>query len=128
MCIASIFAKQWIGKHVPVATNTHATIEQLLNAWFSMRFVLYQRRVCVSVCVYQLSLLGNGSVNIFPPERKIVCRVVFYVVLFLLKESRRFVLPRYSCLFLEPGQNSCSQLTLPSSSLNVICEIMVSIY
>jgi hypothetical protein len=24
-------AKQWLGKHVPAATNTHATIEELLE-------------------------------------------------------------------------------------------------
>jgi hypothetical protein len=38
-------ARQRLGKHVTVATNTHAAIEELLDASFSMRFVLYQRKV-----------------------------------------------------------------------------------
>jgi hypothetical protein len=36
-------ARQRLGKHVPAATNTHATIEEMLNASFSMRSVSYQR-------------------------------------------------------------------------------------
>jgi hypothetical protein len=35
-------ARQWLGKHAPAATNIHATTEELLDAVFSMRFVLYQ--------------------------------------------------------------------------------------
>jgi hypothetical protein len=31
-----------LGKHVPAATNTLATVEQLLDAVFSMRSVSYQ--------------------------------------------------------------------------------------
>jgi hypothetical protein len=27
-------AKEWLGKHVSMATNTHATIEELLEAVF----------------------------------------------------------------------------------------------
>jgi hypothetical protein len=38
-------ARQRIGKNVTVATNTHATIEELLDASFSMRSVSYQRKV-----------------------------------------------------------------------------------
>jgi hypothetical protein len=33
---------QRLCKHVPAATNTHATIEELLNAIFSMWSLLYQ--------------------------------------------------------------------------------------
>jgi hypothetical protein len=33
--------RQWLGKQVPVAMNTHATTEELLDALFSMRSVSY---------------------------------------------------------------------------------------
>jgi hypothetical protein len=36
-------SRQWIGKHVPAANNTHATIELLLETVFYTRFV---RRGC----------------------------------------------------------------------------------
>jgi hypothetical protein len=29
-------AKQWLGKHVPLATNMYATIEELLDVAFCM--------------------------------------------------------------------------------------------
>jgi hypothetical protein len=37
-----IVATQRLGKHVPVAMNTHAKIEELLDAVFSLRSVPYQ--------------------------------------------------------------------------------------
>jgi hypothetical protein len=37
-----IVARQRLGKNVTVATNTHATLEELLGASFSMRSVSYQ--------------------------------------------------------------------------------------
>jgi hypothetical protein len=40
-------ATKRLGKHAPVATNIHATIDELLDASFSMLSVLYQRNVCV---------------------------------------------------------------------------------
>jgi hypothetical protein len=40
-----IFARQRLGKEVIEATNTHATIEELLDVSFSMRSVSYQRKV-----------------------------------------------------------------------------------
>jgi hypothetical protein len=36
---------QRLGKGIMAATNTHATIEELLEAVFSMRLVSYQRKV-----------------------------------------------------------------------------------
>jgi hypothetical protein len=42
LCPTSDVARQRFGKHVPAATNTLATIGKLLDAVFSMRFVLYQ--------------------------------------------------------------------------------------
>jgi hypothetical protein len=41
-----VVSRQRLGKNVSVATNTHATVEQLLEASFSMRCVSYQRKVC----------------------------------------------------------------------------------
>jgi hypothetical protein len=35
-------ARQRLGKHVPAATNTRATTEELLDALFSMRSMSYQ--------------------------------------------------------------------------------------
>jgi hypothetical protein len=29
-------ARQWPGKHIPMAMNTHATVKELLEALFSM--------------------------------------------------------------------------------------------
>jgi hypothetical protein len=70
-----------------------ATIEELLDASFSIRSVSYQRRVRGSICV-SLSLLGNGSVSTIPRQRRIVGGVCFYAVRVVSKESRRLVLPR----------------------------------
>jgi hypothetical protein len=41
---SSVVARQRLGKNVTAATNTHATIEELLNASFSMRSMSYQRK------------------------------------------------------------------------------------
>jgi hypothetical protein len=38
-------AKQKLGENVTAATNTHATIEELLGASFYMRSVTYERKV-----------------------------------------------------------------------------------
>jgi hypothetical protein len=40
-----ISARQQLSKNITAATNTHATIEELLDASFSVQFVLYQRKV-----------------------------------------------------------------------------------
>jgi hypothetical protein len=45
------FARQQLGKYVTAATNTHATIEKLLDTSFSMQSVSYQRKVSRYVCV-----------------------------------------------------------------------------
>jgi hypothetical protein len=45
MCIPPIVARQRLGKHVTASTNTHVTIDELLYASFSMRTVLYKRKV-----------------------------------------------------------------------------------
>jgi hypothetical protein len=52
----------------------------------------------VGLSVYPLSLLGNGSVNTFPRQRRIVGGMVFYAVHVISKESRRLVIPRTSII------------------------------
>jgi hypothetical protein len=47
----------------------------------------FKESLWVCLCI-PLSLLGNGSVNTFPRQRKIVGRVVFYTVRVVSKESR----------------------------------------
>jgi hypothetical protein len=42
LCVPPIVARQRLGKHIPAATNTHATIEELLDTILSMRSVFYQ--------------------------------------------------------------------------------------
>jgi hypothetical protein len=37
-----IFARQQLGKNLTAAKNTHKTVDDLLDAWFSMRSVSYQ--------------------------------------------------------------------------------------
>jgi hypothetical protein len=44
MCTSSITVRQQLGKYVPMATNTHATMEELLEASFSMSSMLYQMK------------------------------------------------------------------------------------
>jgi hypothetical protein len=45
VCVSPTVARQRLGKNVTAATNTHATIEELLDASFSMQSVSYQRKV-----------------------------------------------------------------------------------
>jgi hypothetical protein len=40
-----IVARQRLGKRVTAATNTHATVKELLDASFYMRFVRYKTKV-----------------------------------------------------------------------------------
>jgi hypothetical protein len=40
--LAPIVARQWLGENVTVTMNTRATIEELLEALSSVRFVSYQ--------------------------------------------------------------------------------------
>jgi hypothetical protein len=45
VCVPYIVARQRLGKNVTMVTNTHATIEELLNVSFSMRYIAYQTKV-----------------------------------------------------------------------------------
>jgi hypothetical protein len=57
----------------------------------------------VGLCI-PLPLQGNGLVNTFPRQRRIVGRIVSYAVHVVSKEIRRLVLPRTSCLFMSSKQ------------------------
>jgi hypothetical protein len=48
--VSPIVARQGLEKHVLAATNTHAAVEELLDASFSMRSVSHHREVLVYVC------------------------------------------------------------------------------
>jgi hypothetical protein len=94
MCSPSIVATQRFSRYVIVPKNTRS------SARIVGRIVLYAGLVSKEslwLCVPLLSLLGNGSLNTFPQKRRIVGRVVFYVVHVISKESGRLVLPRTSC-------------------------------
>jgi hypothetical protein len=44
LCIPPIVARQCFGEYVPAATNTHAAMEELFDASFSVRSVSYKRK------------------------------------------------------------------------------------
>jgi hypothetical protein len=73
--------------------------QQYKNCW-SRRFLCCPCHIKgESVNLYiSLSLLGNGSVNTFPRQWRIVVGVVFSVVHVISKKSRWLVLPKTSCL------------------------------
>jgi hypothetical protein len=67
-----IVARQRLGGNVTAVTNTHATVEELLDASFSMCPVSYQGK-CIPPLLLgngsakvPLLLLGNGSVETLP--------------------------------------------------------------
>jgi hypothetical protein len=81
MCILPIVARQRHGIQVRAATNTRKNRRNV-------------GCVCLWVCLcILLSLLGNGSVNTFQRQRRIVGGIVFYAVRVLSKEGGRLVLP-----------------------------------
>jgi hypothetical protein len=41
VCLYVYVANQWLDKNVTMETNTHATIEELLDTSFSVQSVLY---------------------------------------------------------------------------------------
>jgi Zn-finger protein len=86
----SIVAWQWLSKHVPTGTK---------NCW--RRRFLYGpccvKEVSVGLCI-PLSLLGNGSVNTFPREQRIVGGVVFYMVHVVSKKCLWVCVSLYRCL------------------------------
>jgi hypothetical protein len=62
------------------------------------------------VCLYvPLSFQGNGSVNTFPQQWRIVGGIIFYMFCVMLKELRRLVLPRTSCSFNDEDSHNSDQ-------------------
>jgi hypothetical protein len=57
----TVVVRQRLGKHVPTATNTHATTEELLDAVFSM-----------SSMSYQVVCSGRKVVDYFFPELLVI--------------------------------------------------------
>jgi hypothetical protein len=47
MCVSPFVARQWLGKNVTTATNTHAIIEDLLDVSTSMWSLLYQEKKAI---------------------------------------------------------------------------------
>jgi hypothetical protein len=43
----TIVARKRLGKKVTAARNTHATIKELSDSWFSMLPALYEREACL---------------------------------------------------------------------------------
>jgi hypothetical protein len=86
-----IVARQRLGKNITAATNTHATIEELLDASFSLRLFgpCPIKGDSVGLYVY-LSVVDRQRVSKHVPaatRNRWRCHVVS-------KESRRLVLPR----------------------------------
>jgi hypothetical protein len=94
MSILPILARQQLGKNVNAATNTHATIEELLNKSFSMWSVSYQRRVCGSTC--PLIVVRQRLGKHVPAAKRNSWRRRFLCGPLSIKKSRLF-LPRISC-------------------------------
>jgi hypothetical protein len=85
-CIPPFIARQRPSNQVPAAKNT-------------LKSRRIARRVFLWICLcIPLSLLGSNSVKTFPRQRKIAGGVIFYSINVVLRESRRLVLPRTSCL------------------------------
>jgi hypothetical protein len=77
-----IFARQWLGKNIPVAANT--TIEDMLDALILLWSMSYKSRGCLSV--YPLSLLGNGLVNMFLCQQRTIGGIISYIVRVISKK------------------------------------------
>jgi hypothetical protein len=125
-CIPAIVARQWIGKHVPAATNKRNNWIIVGPVIFFAARVLSKGSMWFWLC-FPLSLLGNNSVKTFPRQRRIVGGVVFYVVLVVSKKSRRLVLPRISCyITFPPKLNSVAlvrERTISTERPPLVCKV-----
>jgi hypothetical protein len=78
----------------------------------------------VGLSVYPLLMLGNGSVNTFPRQRRINGGVVFYAVGVVSKESRRLVPIRTSCLLYRSGlEIVCAAYAVAFIDLEIIVTV-----
>jgi hypothetical protein len=91
-----IVTRQRLGKHVPAAMIIRKNRRIIGRVVFCTVRVVLKERLWVCLCI-NLSLPGNGSVNTFQRQGRILGGVVLYVVRIVWKESRRLVLPRISC-------------------------------
>jgi hypothetical protein len=67
----------------------------------STAYIMNPSRQSVYLYVYLcISLLGNGLVDTFPWQRKIVGCIIFYAVRVVSKGSRLLVVPRIYFLFI----------------------------
>jgi hypothetical protein len=69
----------------------HTTMEEILDALFSLWSVSYKSTVCVSV--YPLSFLGTGLVNTFLWQQRTVAGIIFYVVRAISKKVSEYFFP-----------------------------------
>jgi hypothetical protein len=88
LCIPTIIARQRLGRHIPVAMNTRNNRIIVGGiVFYTVRVVSKESlRVCLWIILW---LLGNGSVNTSPRQRRIVGGVVFYAVCVVSKKRRR---------------------------------------
>jgi hypothetical protein len=105
MCIPPIVARQRISKHIPATMNTRNNRRIIGRVVFYTVRVVSKESLWTCLCI-PLSLLGNGSTNIFPRQRRIVGGVVLYAMQVISKESRRLVLTSTSCSFRVIGVSS----------------------
>jgi hypothetical protein len=72
-----IVAKQQLGEHVPAATNRRNSRTTVGPVIFCAVHVVSKESLCASLCIL-LSLLGNGSVDMLPRQRRIVVGIIFF--------------------------------------------------
>jgi hypothetical protein len=70
LCDPFIIARQWLGKNFTVATNTHATIGELLGVLFSVLPVSYQGKVDDWFFLELLILLYTSTSKYFQYSQK----------------------------------------------------------
>jgi hypothetical protein len=92
-----VVSRQRLCKHVPAATNTRNNRRIVGPVVFGVVLVASKESLWACLCI-PLSLLGNGSVNTFPRQRRIVEGVVFYAVRVVSKERRRNTSLHYTSL------------------------------
>jgi hypothetical protein len=78
VCLHRYVARQRLGEHIPAATNTQQYKIVECVVFYAVHVVSNDN---LWVCLFiPLPLLGNGSVNTFQRQRRIVRGVVFYKV------------------------------------------------
>jgi hypothetical protein len=96
-CIPHNDARQRLLKHVTATTNMRYNNRIVGRIFFFVIHVLSKESLCVCLCI-ALQFLGKKSVKTFQRQRRIVGGDVFCEFHVVLKESRRIVLPRTSCV------------------------------